>query len=76
MALVAPPVVTGGLVALMMSHTSLVLGAGPLRTGPVGGSASLPGRMLLVPKRSLKATETPIVLEGSSPCLTQRSSPA
>ena len=44
MALVTPPVVTGGLVTPMMSHASLVLGAGPLGTGLVGGSASLPPR--------------------------------
>ena len=49
MALVAPPVVTGGLVTPMMPHASLVLGAGPLGVGLVGGSAYLPGRMLLFP---------------------------
>ena len=49
MALVAPPMVTGELAALMMPHTSLVLRADPFGTGLVGGRASLPERMFLSP---------------------------
>ena len=49
MAVAGPPMVAGRLVTPLMPHSSLVLGGGSPGLGLLGGRASLPRSLLLLP---------------------------